>query len=323
MTRYAPQWLQTTPAGYAAAVDRRLIGALWPTAAATGCAVTVATAMTLNVAAGQVAVPTSNGTGSLLCSSDAVEQVTLAAAPASGLNRIDLVVCQARGNDVDGGSNNDFLFAAVTGTAAASPVAPAVPANAVALAQILVPGGSAQVTAANITDRRPPSLAAGAGQGGVPGGRLFPTLQTIIPSSVPPASATVVELGNADALYGGFTRTTAAGNANSGLVVPTPGLYLVSCQVAFQLSGGQVPASQSTFAYIYRTPAGGSPAILRQWSQGQNWASWLQVGGADAARLSAGDVLDLRAQQSTGAPAGTFTESLRTYLSAVLLSSGP
>lgn len=171
MTRYTPQWLQA--GSYAAGVDRRLIGALWPSAAVSGCAVTFASAMTVNIAAGQVAVPTSNGTGSLLCSSDAVEQVTLAAAPGSGTNRIDLVVCQARGNDVDGGSNNDFLFAAVTGTPAASPAAPAVPANAVALARILVPGGSAAITPANITmvaagplgagaPALPPPLAAGA-----------------------------------------------------------------------------------------------------------------------------------------------------------------
>ena len=43
--------------------------------------------MTVNVAAGQVAVPTQNNTGSTLCTSDAVEVVTLAAAPASGTNR--------------------------------------------------------------------------------------------------------------------------------------------------------------------------------------------------------------------------------------------
>jgi hypothetical protein len=153
MTRYAPQWLQA--GSYSAAVDRRLMGALWPAPASVGCAVSVASGMTVNVASGQVAVPSGNNTGSILCSSDAVEPVVLAAAPASGSNRIDLVVCQARGNDLDGGANNDFLFTTVTGTAAASPTVPATPANAVALAQIFIPGGSASVTAGNITDVRP------------------------------------------------------------------------------------------------------------------------------------------------------------------------
>ena len=153
MTRYAPQWLQA--GSYPASVDRRLVGALWPAAASTGCAVTVQAGMTVNVAAGQVAVPTQNNTGTTLCSSDAVEPVTLAAAPASGSNRYDLVICQPRGQDLDGGANNDFIFTTVTGTAAATPTVPAVPAGAVALAQIYVPGGSASVTAGNITDRRP------------------------------------------------------------------------------------------------------------------------------------------------------------------------
>jgi hypothetical protein len=159
MTRFAPQWLQAD--SYAASVDRRLIGALWPTPASTGCAVTVSSGMTLNVAAGQVAVPTPNNTGSVLCTSDAVEQVTLTAAPAAGNNRIDLVVCQARGNDLDGGTNNDFIFTNVSGTVAASPTPPAVPAGSVALAQVYVGGGVAAIVPANITDQRPGNLPAG------------------------------------------------------------------------------------------------------------------------------------------------------------------
>lgn len=165
MTRYTPLWEQQ--GSYAASVDRRLIGSIWPSAASVGCAVTVSSGMTVNVAAGQVSVPTGNNTGSVLCASDAVEPVTLAAAPGSGTNRYDLVICQARGNDLDGGSNNDFIFTTVTGTAAASPTVPATPANAVALAQIYVPGGSASVTAGNISDVRPAGLAGSAFGGAI------------------------------------------------------------------------------------------------------------------------------------------------------------
>lgn len=311
MTRYAPQWLQTTPAGYAAAVDRRLIGALWPTAAATGCAVTVASAMTLNVAAGQVAVPTSNGTGSLLCSSDAVEQVTLAAAPASGLNRIDLVVCQARGNDVDGGSNNDFLFAAVTGTAAATPAAPAVPANAVALAQILVPGGSAQVTAANITDRRPLALAAGAAQGGVPAGRVWPSAQTVQGSGV----LGRIQLLATDYMQGGMRAAPAP---FGGLIVPVDGIYRVSCAITWQQNNLQIPAAQQMNTYLYR-----AGFATRQWSGHTNWASVPTVGGADDVRCFAGDLLEMWAIQNTGGPAGGWVSNTTTWLSASLVSTGP
>jgi hypothetical protein len=154
MTRYTPLWEQS--GSYAASVDRHLISSLWPNPASTGCALTAqAGTMTVNVAAGTVAVPSQNATGSTLCVSDAVEQVVIAAAPGSGQNRIDLVICRPRGTDLDGGANNDFIFDTVAGVPAASPVAPAVPAGTVLLGQVLVPGGSAAVTQANITDGRP------------------------------------------------------------------------------------------------------------------------------------------------------------------------
>ncbi|HEY2300330.1 MAG TPA: hypothetical protein VGH66_00475 [Acidimicrobiales bacterium] len=153
MTRYTPQWLQA--GSYAGSQDRRLISALWPGPAVNGCQVIAGTGMTVNVGAGQAAVPTQNSTGSTLCVSDNVEQVTLAAAPASGNNRYDLIICQPRGNDLDGGSNNDFIFTSVTGTAAASPTVPPTPPGALVLAQIYVAGGSASVVAGNITDVRP------------------------------------------------------------------------------------------------------------------------------------------------------------------------
>jgi hypothetical protein len=159
VNRYA-QWLQA--GSYAASVDRRLIGALWPGPASAGCAVTPATAMTVNIAIGQVAVPSQNNTGSTLCSSDATDQVTLTAA--NGTNpRIDVVTCHPRGNDLDGGGNNDFIFDFVTGTPAASPTVPATPAGQVALAQILVPAQSASISGGNITDVRPGGLAIPAG----------------------------------------------------------------------------------------------------------------------------------------------------------------
>lgn len=157
MARHAPNWLQQST--YPAANDRDVLGALWPAPASSGAAVTASSGMTVNVAAGRVAIPTNNNTGTGLCTSDATEQVTLAAAPGSGSNRIDLVVAQLRGNDIDGGANNDFIYTNVTGTAAATPTVPATPANAVALAQVYVAGGSASVTAGNITDVRPGNLA--------------------------------------------------------------------------------------------------------------------------------------------------------------------
>jgi hypothetical protein len=155
MTRYTPLWEQS--GSYAAGVDRRLIAALWPLASLVGCAVTAQTApasMTLNVAPGAAAVPTQNSTGSTLCVSDATELVPIGGASAQP--RIDLVICQPRGTDLDGGTNNDFVFTAIQGTPAASnPAVPATPAGAIALAQVAVAPGVVTLAQANITDVRP------------------------------------------------------------------------------------------------------------------------------------------------------------------------
>jgi len=166
MTRRTPLWLQS--GSYAGSDDRSLPGALWPAAASAGVLVTATTGMVLNIDPGYVAVPTQNNTGTTLCRSDAVETVTLDPAPASGSNRIDLVVCHPRGTDLDGGVNNDFVFEKVTGTAAASPVPPPLPAGTVALANVYVGGGVAAIVAGNITDTRPFGLALAGGAARAP-----------------------------------------------------------------------------------------------------------------------------------------------------------
>jgi hypothetical protein len=157
MTRLTPLWLQAGT--YPAAIDRRLSGALWPNPQCDGAAVTFSSGMTVNVDPGQIAVPTPNATGTCLCVSDAPEQVALAPAGATGSDRIDLVICQLRGTDLDNGANNDFIYTSVTGVASGTPVVPDVPPGAVVLAQVAIPGGSAAIDPANITDRRPGTLA--------------------------------------------------------------------------------------------------------------------------------------------------------------------
>ena len=232
MSRYTPLWLQQGT--YAASLDRRLIGALWPAAACSGLAVSPGTAMSVNIAAGSIAVPLTAGTGSVLCVSDAVENVALNPAPGAGSNRIDVIYCQVRGNDIDSGSNNDFFFGVITGVAAASPSPSPVPNNSVALAQVYVPAQSASVTAGNITMQTTRRLSPGGPDlPGVPAGRLWASTQTVL------ASATTGQIGlqTADYLYGGMTQS------GSGLVVPVAGIYRVAVSIAWQVSNGQVPAS--------------------------------------------------------------------------------
>jgi hypothetical protein len=164
MTRYTPLWEQL--GSYAASTDRHLLSTMWPNGVINGMVVSAGgSSMQLQISSGQAAVPSQNNTGSSLCISDAVENVVIAAAPGSGLNRIDLVLVRPRGQDLDGGSNNDFIFdTSVTGVPAATPVAPSVPAGSLALAQVYVGANVVAITQGNITDvRQVGSLAIGGG----------------------------------------------------------------------------------------------------------------------------------------------------------------
>ena len=151
MTRFAPLWQQA--GSFPAGLDRQLLGALWPFGGqGTGVAVTtVLNTMNVSISPGAVAVPLQAGQGAALCRWDAAEVVTLAAAPASGNSRLDLIICQVRDNALDAGPNNDFIFSAVTGTPSTGfPSIPVTPANAYALAYVLVSGAVANLNTASI-----------------------------------------------------------------------------------------------------------------------------------------------------------------------------
>jgi hypothetical protein len=154
MTRWA-QWQQNNP-GYTAAQDRGLFTTLWPSGGVVGLAPAISLGtMNVTVQPGHAAVVMSGTAGVEAAHSDAVETVTLAAAPPSGQSRIDLVVFLVRDQAVDAGSNNDAVMQAVTGTpAAANPAAPAAPANSAVICQVTVPGAAANLNSATLLDRR-------------------------------------------------------------------------------------------------------------------------------------------------------------------------
>lgn len=328
------QWLQA--GSYPASDDRRLIGALWPTPASTGCAVTAGgTNMTVNVAVGQVAVPTQNNTGSTLCSSTAVETVTVATAPGVGLNRIDLVVAQPRGTDLDGGANNDFIFTTVAGVAAASPVAPATPAGAVTLAQVYVGANVAVITNANVTDLRPfglavggalalpPALGAGApfasftdpsgevwvAKGGVYGGAWKKARDVMFARAFRAAA-----LSFAAATWTSISMDTASTDPygllqGGSLVVPITGIWHVGGAI-------YIPGTTRVIVGIY---ANGS--LL---SQGYSTivSGTVQTGGGaeDTAKLAAGTALNLAGYIGTATAAQTGTTTV--YFSATYHGTG-
>lgn len=220
MTRYTPLWLQA--GSYPASIDRRLVGALWPGPASSGGAATVAGGMVVNVAAGLAAVPTPNNTGSTLCPWDAPEPVTIGAAPGSGTNRIDVITVYPRGNDLDGGANNDFIFAVVPGSVAVTPTPPAVPAGQLAWYQVYVPGGAAALVAGNLTDVRPggmaipPTTGAGSAPRGYVAGSTGPASPVSATSATPVLTLTAtMQAGRRYRMTveGGGSQQTAVGSA--------------------------------------------------------------------------------------------------------------
>jgi hypothetical protein len=76
----------------------------------------------------------------------------MTAAPGSN-SRIDTIIVRIQDSAYSGASNTATIES-VTGTAAASPVAPSLPANSIALADVLIPSGDTQYTDSQITDRR-------------------------------------------------------------------------------------------------------------------------------------------------------------------------
>lgn len=110
--------------------------------------------MSVNVAAGKAFIDgTENANqGAYLAVNDAT--VNLAISASSPTNpRKDLVVAKVQDAEWSGATNS-WSLAVVTGTPAASPAEPAVPANAVVLALVDVAANATSITNANITDRR-------------------------------------------------------------------------------------------------------------------------------------------------------------------------
>lgn len=110
--------------------------------------------MSVNVAAGKAFVDgTENANqGAYLCVNDATVNLAIAASDPTN-PRKDLVVAKVQDAEWSGATNS-WSLAVVTGTPAASPSEPAVPANAHVLAMINVAAGATSITNGNITDRR-------------------------------------------------------------------------------------------------------------------------------------------------------------------------
>jgi len=118
--------------------------------------------LTVNVATGQVVIPGTEGTyqGAYICENRGSLSVAIAAADATN-PRYDLIVARVR-DAAYSGATNTFAIEAVTGTPAASPAEPTVPANSWVLARVSVVALDTTISSGDIVDRR----TAGTGQFG-------------------------------------------------------------------------------------------------------------------------------------------------------------
>jgi hypothetical protein len=214
-----------------------LLAALWPSGGVSGGATTVVTnTMTVSVAPGKATVPLVTGQGAALCTWDAPEVVTIAAAPPSGQSRIDLIVVQVRDHDLDGGANNDFIVTSVLGTPAASnPVAPAVPVNALALCNVTVPGAAANLNAATLMDRRP---------------RGHVEVSTINGFNLPNSVWSVIPF---EVLESSPIAVAEWDNTNHRYVCPWPGRYLVTSTISMSTA---TPVQQFHAVAVYKNGTG-------------------------------------------------------------------
>lgn len=153
-----PVWLQTG-SHPAESVRRWLQAAMWSTSGVLGTtdmAVSTSSGLTVSVADGRALITGTENAyqGTYFVENRGAATVTMAGANATN-PRIDLVVARVRDSLYSGSAPSDgFTIEAVTGTAAASPTAPATPANSLVLAQVRVNAAATTLTAGNITDMR-------------------------------------------------------------------------------------------------------------------------------------------------------------------------
>lgn len=112
--------------------------------------------MSVDVATGRAFILGTQDTyaGTYFCDNQGTTNLSIS--PASGANdRIDLICARVQDSQYSG-STDAWSLNVQTGTPAGSPVAPALPPNAIPLAEVLVPQSSTSVVNANITDVRLP-----------------------------------------------------------------------------------------------------------------------------------------------------------------------
>jgi hypothetical protein len=155
--RTPPSWLQQ--GSHPAENDRLAMQGILSTTGIIGSSSLAVTQngtpnMSVNVAAGWAAIvgTTQTNMGVYQVYNDAVTNLTITTAPTVN-SRIDRIVATVNDAYYTGLLNN-VTFSVVAGTVAASPTAPATPANSISLATVLVGTNVTTIVTGNITDTR-------------------------------------------------------------------------------------------------------------------------------------------------------------------------
>jgi len=155
--RTPPSWEQN--ASHPAENDRLTTQALWAT---TGIINSASLAITANSPVGMSVIAadgwaaivgtTQPDMGTYVAYNDAPVTLTITTANPSN-PRIDLI-CLTINDSYYSGVTDNVVFQVIAGTPAGSPVAPALPANSIGLAQVTVPAAATAISSGNIADLR-------------------------------------------------------------------------------------------------------------------------------------------------------------------------
>lgn len=139
---------------YSARLDRQLISDSFYEGARNlnSWVVTAGGGMSVDVSIGEGYVDGDDqpNQGTYFVESDAIENVSVGAAPGAD-SRIDLLVLQIRDPNAGGPAGDDAVFEIVPGTPSGTPTVPALPLSALPIATILVAAGTATITNGMIT----------------------------------------------------------------------------------------------------------------------------------------------------------------------------
>jgi hypothetical protein len=198
--------------------------------------------------------------GSYVCRSDATPTNVVIAASSPTLPRIDIVVAKVQ-DAFYSGVTNAWSIVAVTGTPAASPVAPSAPANSLLLANISVAANATSVVTGNITDKRV------VGHGNLYTGDFVCTSTTR--PAVPWTGMTIYETDTKNDLLWDGTTWQTRGKVGGTPYAMAQGAYTTSMSAqsnksdAVTFPTGRFSVAPQVYAMIQSTNAGTWQLILR------------------------------------------------------------